>query len=581
MKKFILPAFFAISFSAQSQFGFIKDVVSAGANFVKDVAATAGTAYQTVTAPVRNVTTTIYNNTLQQPINELQNSVNSILPKEVKDFYAYEIKNRIEPFYKNTTSIATGEVNVVTGATNIVNHSIALVKEVFITPEIAALYNAARGASSPVPQEFFQKIQPHWASVTNRPLHSSYAKYIVSESLVNTLTFLGNSQMDAITLYDVIIFRSSLSMTPRSLSLLAHEMTHVAQYRQLGFTAFLTTYIAENLKNGYENADKEIEGAEVGRRMYSLLNGNPAATNSQVRFSNISPTNFSNTAAANIAYLDAASANPNEYVGYLITKAQASNNINETKAIVGYILNNSRVSGSNKAYCCRMMSSGPLSTTLSLQDREVWAKAAASYAPKESINWLFLASAASQMQDDQTNFDALINLAGIMISEELAKLSPNYTRMRAAARYLGSAVQLGTNANFQQTNFYDTRLPLVMLVELGVYLPLTYSEDMQLNYYAQTVADLDKSINSKDLIHLRVIGALTGAHLYFTIKNDNLYTSTGDPNYLNEKKMRVRGTIAHAQWGLRELAQFYPVQGVELYRNMYDNYLQRANTYNY
>ncbi len=203
------------------------------------------------------------------------------------------------------------------------------------------------------------------------------------------------------------------------------------------------------------------------------------------------------------------------------------------------------------------------------------------YGSSESINWYFLAAAASQAQDAQTEYNALINLAGIIINEEVGSPRANYKRLSGAGFHLGRAIQLAGYISFQQGQPYDNRMSYVMLVELGLYLPLDYSKDIQLNQYAQTLANIDAERNVKDELHLRVIGALSGAHLYFCIANANFFAQYGTINYLNEKRSRAVATINHAQWGLNELQQFYSGLGnVQLYQSLLYNYQQRAAAYN-
>lgn len=581
--KLLITGLLAFTFLTPSyaQFGFIKNVVKKGGDIVKDGARGVGNVYQTATAPVRNVATNVYNNTLRQPVNEIRNGINSVLPDDVRNFYRYEIQNRIQPFVANSTGMMTGEVNIVDGTQQIVNHSINLVKELAVTPEIAALYYAARASSSPIPQEFFSVIAPHWPAVTNRPLHQSVAKYIVSQSLVNTLTAMGNSSMAAITLYDVIIFREPLSMNPNSLALLSHEMVHVAQYRELGFAAFLSTYIAENLANGYANSPKEREGYRVQTNIEPRLAGDAQSVNPQIRLSNVSAINYSSPTAATLAFFSAATNDPNEYANYMLTKIQTTNSVNDAKALIGYVLSNNAVSSTNKAFCCRLMSSGPLLNYVTPQERLAWAKSAASFSPSESVNWYVLAATAFQLQDASTEYDALINLAGIMISEELGKANPDYPRLYGASGHLGRAIQLSNFISFQQGRPYDNRMPFLMLIELGVFLPLDYSKDMQLNMFAQTLANIDAAMNIKDEMHLRVIGALTGTHLYFAIQNHRFYLNTGGPAYLMEKRNRAVASMNHAQWGLNELNMYLNNSpNASIYQTMFTNYFQTAGSYN-
>jgi hypothetical protein len=48
---------------------------------------------------------------------------------------------------------------------------------------------------------------------------------------------------------------------------LVHECVHVAQYEKLGIEDFLTQYVVQVFKNGYDNAPMEREAREVAARI--------------------------------------------------------------------------------------------------------------------------------------------------------------------------------------------------------------------------------------------------------------------------------------------------------------------------
>jgi hypothetical protein len=48
---------------------------------------------------------------------------------------------------------------------------------------------------------------------------------------------------------------------------LVHECAHVAQYEKLGIEDFLTQYVVQVFKNGYDNAPMEREAREVAGRI--------------------------------------------------------------------------------------------------------------------------------------------------------------------------------------------------------------------------------------------------------------------------------------------------------------------------
>jgi len=283
----------------------------------------------------------------------------------------------------------------------------------------------------------------------------------------------------------------------------------------------------------------------------------------------------------NLAYYSQATANPNEYSAFLVAKAQNSNNADEVKGITGFVLSTPAVSKSIKAYSCRLMAAGPSSNRLTLSEKLLWAKAAASYEPLEEINWYFVAAAASQLQDAQTEFSALINLSGLMIKGEIWKNQPDYQKLSNASGYLARAITLANYISVQQGQPYDSRMPYVMLVELGVYLPLNYAKDIMMDQYAQSLSNIDNFVNVKDELHLRVLGALAGANLYFAIQNATFFAQTGNQGYLFEKRNRAVRCINTAHFGIGELGQFYPgLANNSMYQHMYFDYILKAGLYN-
>jgi hypothetical protein len=51
--------------------------------------------------------------------------------------------------------------------------------------------------------------------------------------------------------------------------ILVHECVHVAQYEKLGIEGFLTQYVVQIFKNGYNNAPMEREAREIAARIVS------------------------------------------------------------------------------------------------------------------------------------------------------------------------------------------------------------------------------------------------------------------------------------------------------------------------
>lgn len=124
-------------------------------------------------------------------------------------------------------------------------------------PVLLELYTSARAASQPIPKDLLDKIEPYFKAETTRPFYRNQVKYIVSPKLIKILTGFGAIDADAITYYDVIIFKNLVDFKIYALKTLAHEMVHVAQYHDLGFSQFMAKYIEQNLH--HKNVDTQIE----------------------------------------------------------------------------------------------------------------------------------------------------------------------------------------------------------------------------------------------------------------------------------------------------------------------------------
>ncbi|MEW5725138.1 MAG: hypothetical protein AB1896_18640 [Thermodesulfobacteriota bacterium] len=129
-----------------------------------------------------------------------------------------------------------------------------------VETSLRGLYEQARAASSPVVEELLQRLRPHWAKVTDRPLPLE-ARVLVSPGLIELLSGFGvfGTRKEGVVFYDVIILGEALPPTTTGLVRLGHELVHVAQFRELGFEKFLFEYAhgwaeagGQYLKNPFE-----------------------------------------------------------------------------------------------------------------------------------------------------------------------------------------------------------------------------------------------------------------------------------------------------------------------------------------
>ena len=69
------------------------------------------------------------------------------------------------------------------------------------------------------------------------------------------------------TLDNHVYFSWNRQKVVNTLSTVRHEMMHVAQYEELGFMGFLTTYIWQWVKHGfsYTKIDLEVEAREASK----------------------------------------------------------------------------------------------------------------------------------------------------------------------------------------------------------------------------------------------------------------------------------------------------------------------------
>lgn len=81
--------------------------------------------------------------------------------------------------------------------------------------------------------------------------------------------------MSATTLGNNLVFRSGryVTETPRGLALLAHEVVHVGQVREMGLTLFMLRYIAGQFRCGFKHDRHamEVPGIAMQRKVRTAL----------------------------------------------------------------------------------------------------------------------------------------------------------------------------------------------------------------------------------------------------------------------------------------------------------------------
>lgn len=506
-----------------------------------------GNAYQQVTAPTTNLAQNAYKNTLQGPVNQLKSTLISNIPGPVRDFYKYEIENRLQPYYNNVLNVATSQANIVDGTQNIYDHTTSLIKEFALTPTLIALYTTARAAAKPVPTEILDAIRPHWSSSSSRKFQSESAKYIVSTKIIDLLRGYGSTEVDAMTFFDVIIFKEGISTSPVSIALVAHEMVHIDQYHDLGFSQFLATYIAQNLTSGYENSAIEKEAYKVQTTIAAKI---VALANTQ-QYTN--PIAFNeNLAVSSLALMEASNVDLNKASRLMVPQAQTTGKIEDALAVTGYIVNSAATNASTKAFASNWMAYGPLNNQLSMANRLNWAKASVAFEPENPENWYYLAGLSSQANDPVTEFYSIINFSNLIIKQELEKSDPDNRLLIYVSNLLMRGLQISTQLNWNSMEFFDPRLALILLVELGTYLPPNEAKDQQLTNFANNLAVVDTQIGMNDELHLRSATAIAAGALYLSWQNNRLYLGTLNPNFLAGR----RQTAATARQLISNALQF-------------------------
>jgi hypothetical protein len=566
----LLLCFYFIKAGGQN---FFKKLAKDAGNTFTGAVRSTGNVYQETTAPFRNVAQDFYKNNFQTPVDNIKNEIVSQIPPAIRDLYKYELENKIAPYVNTYFQVSTGETNIVDGTKKVYDHSINILKEFALTPVLLELYTTARAASQPVPKELLDKIKPYFIAETSRPFYGSYAKYIVSPKLIKILTGFGAIDADAITYYDVIIFKKPLDFKIYALKTLAHEMVHVAQYHDLGFSQFMAKYIEQNLH--HENVDTQIE-----KEAYTLGDKVEAKLQAEGNLPNLAITNAAlfvpNNALSSVGLIESNSVNANETVRYAMSQAQAGNNKDEIKLVAGYALSSAKTSLATKAYVSAWMANGP-SYNISMQERLNWSKAAVGYEPENPLNWYFLAANASAVQDAATEFKAIINYATLVINEETGKLQPNIPLLVNIFNLLDKSLSLADMVNWQGVQFYDQRLPLIMLIELGSFLPPDPQKDQRLTNYTRLLVDRDNALNKNDELRLRAFTAVAAGNLYVAHFYNRAFQQSNYPGDLANRRQSASFVLQLVNNGLNFASQNPFIPNRAMYMGFLNNLRAEGN----
>ncbi|MDU4252260.1 DUF4157 domain-containing protein [Pseudomonas sp.] len=97
---------------------------------------------------------------------------------------------------------------------------------------------AAQGGTEPIPLEIRAQLQPYFAD--DVLMAARYSTGALDE-LNAAQTIMQNPDTEAVTLVDVIVFRSE-DDAQKDVALWAHELWHVKQYQEWGVQGFATRY---------------------------------------------------------------------------------------------------------------------------------------------------------------------------------------------------------------------------------------------------------------------------------------------------------------------------------------------------
>ncbi|MFC1451992.1 DUF4157 domain-containing protein [Verrucomicrobiota bacterium] len=509
----------AVVLAGEAYAGLLDDVVS----HAKTVGKGLEQSYQAATKPVRDASHTAYEKTIRQPFNEVKGAVDSAVSDRLKYTYKDNIEGRFRPATDGVWDATTGRKPFSEAAAQAVDGYVEQAKEFLVPPELYVIYQSAKAISDPLPKDSLDIIAPHWDALTERTLHRE-ARYAVSSEVVDLLS-AGNAA--AITIYDVVAFREPLSDTPSGLALLAHEMVHVDQYHELGFLRFAAKYyVGGKLRTGRRNP-LEDEAYGLDERMLERLRRDapPPSTHRPARAAALRTPDAISVLAAASAMGGGAEA----VIPLAMSEALSRANNRDIVDLTAYSMAAPGVPPGTRAEVCRLIASGRAHLAYSAQQARDFAKLAVHFEPGATINWYFLAMSANRVGDTKTEYEALVQLAAMMIAEELeTRDGPHLTpRLRGAEMHLNRAAALGEQLGWSEGFVYDNRLPFIMLVSIGLELTPTWLDDNAMIGYADRGLAVTSALHKHDRWHFALLDVTTQAGLRAGV-------NMGNPMYLQQ-----------------------------------------------
>ena len=466
--------------------------------------------YQNATRPVRNTSNNIYHQTIRRPFNDFKQTVHNSVPENVRNIYKENVERRFRPLTDFAWDATTGRQGFSTAADRMADEYIEQGKELLITPDLYILYQSAKAASDPLPDDLVDLIAQHWAGLTRRTLHEE-ARFLVSAELVDYLT-VGNAV--AITFYDVIVFREPLNNSPYKVATLAHELVHVDQYHDLSFAGFAERYyIGGKFRTGRRNP-LEREAYELGDRMEALLR-RPSSIHRYTNSRDYIMPSQSRTAVQKLASLEAIDVDTNQALSATFIDAIMRRDGNDIKELAAFTVASPDVSNSARAMICRIIACGGTGQVFSTQEALDYGKLAVQYEPEQTINWYYLAWSANNARDIKTEYDALVMLASLMIEQEIdagtqGQMTP---RLQGAHNHLLNAANLGNHMGWQQGMIYDNRVPFMMLASIGLELIPSAMNYDTMSRYVNTAMAIDDAIRRLDRWHFELLDIYSQIHL--------------------------------------------------------------------
>ncbi len=468
--------------------------------------------YQKATNPLRKSYEFVYHNTIRGPHRKLKNFVNDATPEKIRNWYKHRIEANFRPLSDNAWEVSQGKIRASEGIKNMVKRYEKQFKGLVLEPHIRFLYDLALGLSEPLPESMVNKLEKHWSLYTSRPLHSD-ARFLVSRhvlDLINAYGIFGTERKEGMTFYDVIIVDAPLKNTIPSTALLGHELIHVAQFRDMGFEAFVMSYAYGVAKDGYEESTLEREAysfqGKIEKRLESPQYANSYGSERSINTDKIRAVNF-------LAISSACKVDNSKAVKVAISDAISRNDHDTFRAVAAFSLNEKGVSDNAKSYVCRMIASNSGRLNVGNSEAINWAKLAIHYDSHNVDNWYFLAKKANEIGDIRTEYEALMNMSILIIDNELrrsihGRMTPN---LNYAVMCLQNAANI-VNLCLNNRRIQDNRMPFLSLVMIGLELRPSWCIDNAMVGYINQLGYHDNLYRRADYLHFQILDIISRAY---------------------------------------------------------------------